>query len=106
MVGEDEVLLADFKTGTPPADEDSIPDRYIRQMAVYADILRQIYPDKAIICWVVWTQTVQISCIAEAERKAALREHRPSHDIRAVLCEPVNHLDLTCAVPYTASRAV
>lgn len=74
MVGEDEVLLADFKTGTPPADEDSIPDRYIRQMAVYADILRQIYPDKAIICWVVWTQTVQISCIAEAERKAALRE--------------------------------
>ena len=73
MVGDDEVLLADFKTGTPPEDEDSIPERYIRQMAVYADILAQIYPDKVIICWVVWTQTVRISCVDEAKRKATLR---------------------------------
>ena len=74
MVGGDEVLLADFKTGTPPTDEYTSPDRYIRQMAVYADILRQIYPDKVIICWLVWTQTVQVSCISETQRKAALLE--------------------------------
>ena len=37
MVGKDEVLLADFKTGTPPADEDSIPEIY-PPMAVAADI--------------------------------------------------------------------
>ena len=73
-VSQDEVLLVDFKTGTPPADEDSLPDRYIRQMAVYADILRQIYPDKAITCWLVWTQTAQISALDETQRNAALRE--------------------------------
>jgi len=74
MVGDDEVLLADFKTGTPPEDEDSIPERYIRQMAVYADILRQIYPDKTITCWLVWTQTARISALDETQRNAALRE--------------------------------
>ena len=73
-VGEHEVLLVDFKTGTPPADDDRLPDRYIRQMAVYADILRQIYPDKAITCWLVWTQTAQISALDETQRNAALRE--------------------------------
>ena len=73
-VSQNEVMLVDFKTGTPPADQDSLPDRYIRQMAVYADILRQIYPDKAITCWLVWTQTAQISALDETQRNAALRE--------------------------------
>ncbi len=74
MVGENEVLLADFKTGTPPPDQQAIPNRYVRQMAVYGDILSQIYPEKTVICWLVWTQTVEISCITTDQRQAALAE--------------------------------
>ena len=106
MVGEDEVLLADFKTGTPPADEDSIPDRYIRQMAVYADILRQIYPDKALFAGWSGHRQSRFPVLLKQSVRPLCVSFWPPHDIRAVLCEPVNHLDLTCAVPYTASRAV
>ena len=72
VVRGDEVILADFKTGTPPADKHAVPASYIRQMAVYADLLQQIYPDKTMICWLVWTQSVALFDISEQDRKAAL----------------------------------
>lgn len=72
VVRDTDVFLADFKTGTPPVTETDIPFRYIRQMAVYAELLRQIYPDKKITCWVVWTQTAEVSIISDAQRQAEL----------------------------------
>jgi hypothetical protein len=41
-------------------------------MAVYAELLRQIYPAKQITCWVVWTQTAEVSIISDAQRQAEL----------------------------------
>ena len=72
VVRDTDVLLADFKTGTPPADKTDMPVRYVRQMAVYAELLRQIYPAKQITCWVVWTQTAEVSIISDAQRQAEL----------------------------------
>ena len=72
MVRDTDVLLADFKTGTPPANKTDMPARYVRQMAVYGELLRQIYPAKQIACWVVWTQTAEVSMISDAQRKAEL----------------------------------
>ena len=36
-------------------------------MAVYAELLHQIYPAKQITCWVIWTQTAEISIISDAQ---------------------------------------
>ena len=72
VVRDTDVLLADFKTGTPPANKTNVPIRYVRQMAVYAELLRQIYPAKQIVCWVVWTQTAEVSIISDALRQAEL----------------------------------
>ena len=41
-------------------------------MAVYAELLSQIYPAKQIICWVVWTQTAEVSIISNALRQSEL----------------------------------
>ena len=72
VVRDTDVLLADFKTGTPPANKTDMPVRYVRQMAVYAELLRQIYPAKQITCWVIWTQTAEISIISDAQRQSEL----------------------------------
>ena len=72
VVRETDVLLADFKTGTPPTDKTDMPVRYVRQMAVYAEILSQIYPAKKVTCWVIWTQTAEVSIISDALRQSEL----------------------------------
>ncbi len=72
VVRDTDIILADFKTGTPPKDKTDIPVRYVRQMAVYAELLSQIYPAKQITCWVVWTQTAEFSIISDALRQSEL----------------------------------
>ena len=72
VVRETDVLLADFKTGTPPTDKTDMPVRYVRQMAVYAELLSQIYPAKKVTCWVIWTQTAEISIISDAQIQVEL----------------------------------
>ncbi|MGB1469540.1 MAG: PD-(D/E)XK nuclease family protein, partial [Candidatus Puniceispirillaceae bacterium] len=67
VVRDTDILLADFKTGTPPVDKTDMPVRYVRQMAVYAELLSQIYPAKKVKCWVIWTQTAEISIISDAQ---------------------------------------
>jgi hypothetical protein len=36
-------------------------------MAVYVELLSQIYPTKKVTCWVIWTQTAEISIISDAQ---------------------------------------
>ena len=68
-VGADRVLVADFKTGPRPA---APPVSYTRQLALYAGLLEQIYPEHQIVTWLVWTEVADVQEIVEPERKAAL----------------------------------
>jgi ATP-dependent helicase/nuclease subunit A len=54
-VREKDIWIVDYKTGTPPADAGGIPEAYRAQLASYAALLRQIYPGKAIRCFLLWT---------------------------------------------------
>ena len=57
VVGEDEVLVIDYKTNrAPPATPERVPAAYLRQMAAYGALLRQIYPDRRVRCALLWTQ--------------------------------------------------
>jgi ATP-dependent helicase/nuclease subunit A len=56
-VAGDRVLVADYKTSrTPPAAPEDVPVLYLRQMAAYRALLRLLYPARAIVCVLVWTE--------------------------------------------------
>ena len=74
VVGTDEILLADYKTDRkPPAAVCAIPAAYLRQLAAYRALLRQIYPGHAVTCALIWTQTAAKMVVPEA----LLERHGP-----------------------------
>jgi ATP-dependent helicase/nuclease subunit A len=57
VVGEDRVLIVDYKTlRPPPAAEDEVAPIYLRQLAAYQAALALIYPDREIRCALLWTE--------------------------------------------------
>jgi len=55
-VTEDTVFIGDFKTtATPPSSVEDVPDQTIAQLAVYGALVSDIFPDKKIRCFVVYT---------------------------------------------------
>ncbi len=72
-ITDHEVLIADFKTNRPPpADPDRVPLVYRRQMALYRALLGQIYPGKAVRCFLLWTDGPRLMPLPEAGLSAAL----------------------------------
>jgi ATP-dependent helicase/nuclease subunit A len=56
VIRENEVMIIDYKTNRPaPRQESDVPDVYFRQMASYRAVLRNIWPDRAIRCVLLWT---------------------------------------------------
>ncbi len=51
-----EVWIVDYKTNRPPPQKATdIPASYQRQMDEYRQLLREIYPDRKIRCFLLWT---------------------------------------------------
>ncbi|MCW5744699.1 MAG: double-strand break repair helicase AddA [Alphaproteobacteria bacterium] len=72
-VADHEVLIADFKTNRPPPrDAAGVPLVYRRQMSLYRSLLGQIYPDKTIRCFLLWTDGPRLMALPEAGLSAAL----------------------------------
>lgn len=69
-IGNDSVILADFKTGI--AHDDAPPKTYQRQMALYAALIAEIFPDKSIVCWLIWTETARLQEITDSMRAEVL----------------------------------
>ena len=76
VVLPDRVLVADFKTNRPsPARVDEADPAYLRQMAIYAAVLADVFPGRAIEAALVWTDGPKLMPIPEnllAESLAAL----------------------------------
>ncbi len=67
-MAEDHILIIDYKTHThPPMILKDIPHAYIRQMAIYKEALTQIYPDKTILCGLLWTEIPRLDLLEESE---------------------------------------
>ena len=76
----DRVLIADYKTNRrPPARIEDTPVLYLRQMAAYRAVLRDIFPGRGIVCALVWTQASQVVMLPDE----LLESHTPSHARRA-----------------------
>jgi ATP-dependent helicase/nuclease subunit A len=56
VVLADEILLVDYKTNRKvPETHKDIPEAYLQQMAIYTQLLKQIYPQKTIRSYLFWT---------------------------------------------------
>jgi ATP-dependent helicase/nuclease subunit A len=66
VVLPDRVLVADFKTNRPSPDriEDADP-AYLRQMAIYAAVLADVFPGRSIEAALVWTDGPKLMPVPE-----------------------------------------
>jgi ATP-dependent helicase/nuclease subunit A len=56
LVADEAVTVIDYKTNRPPPESaDAVPALYLRQMAAYREVLRQIYPGRPVRCVLLWT---------------------------------------------------
>jgi ATP-dependent helicase/nuclease subunit A len=73
------VLLADYKTNRDaPADAESTPVLYLRQMAAYRAVLRLIYPDRPVTAILIWTRAVSGRVGAHVLPDALLERYAPA----------------------------
>ncbi|KQP11241.1 double-strand break repair protein AddA [Methylobacterium sp. Leaf99] len=72
-VGPETVVVADFKTGRPPAEDAPLSDADAGQIALYAALLAQIFPGRRIVPMLVWTSGPTLRRLTEDERARALK---------------------------------
>ena len=61
VVTDGSVSIVDYKTNRPPpTDEANVAPLYAAQMALYRALLQQIYPDRDVNCYLLWTAKPRI----------------------------------------------
>ncbi|HEX3886054.1 MAG TPA: double-strand break repair helicase AddA [Phenylobacterium sp.] len=71
------VLVADFKTNRPsPAHIEATDPVYLRQMAIYAAVLAEVFPDRGVEAALVWTDGPKLMPIPENLLAKALADLR------------------------------
>jgi ATP-dependent helicase/nuclease subunit A len=74
IVGDTQVLAIDFKTDRIIADSpQTINIGYLRQMAIYRHLLTKVFPDRQIICHLLWTTGPLLMELPEALLSSALK---------------------------------
>ena len=54
---DDDILIVDYKTNRPPPKtEADVPQLYATQMSLYRAAAEKIFPNKRIVCGLVWTE--------------------------------------------------
>jgi ATP-dependent helicase/nuclease subunit A len=64
-----QVLIADFKTGTPPSG--AMPASYAAQLALYRAAIQQLYPDREVQAFLIWTEGPRIEALTQEVAQAA-----------------------------------
>ena len=65
LVLPDKVIIVDFKTNRPPAQSVAdTPPAYIRQLEIYAELIRRIYPDLPVETYILWTNEARLMRVA------------------------------------------
>jgi ATP-dependent helicase/nuclease subunit A len=73
VVTADEILIVDFKTNrAPPRTAAEAPDGYIRQLALYREILRKLYPRRGVRAALLWTEKPELMEISSPALDAEL----------------------------------
>jgi ATP-dependent helicase/nuclease subunit A len=68
VVAAGAVTVVDYKTNRPPPETaDAVPALYLRQMAAYREVLRQIYPGRPVRCILLWTDGPRLMELGDAQ---------------------------------------
>jgi ATP-dependent helicase/nuclease subunit A len=74
LVAPDRVLVIDYKTNRPPPQNlEAVPALYLRQMAAYRALLREIWPDRPVEGALLWTDGPRLMALPED----LLDRHKP-----------------------------
>ncbi len=66
LVTDDAVSVIDFKTNRPPPEkEKDVDPAYLRQMAAYRDVLRDIYPGRVVRAVLLWTVGPRVMALSD-----------------------------------------
>ena len=66
LITESDVWAVDFKTNRAvPDQEEEVPAIYLRQIACYRGLLRQIYPDRPVRCGLLWTDGPRLLALSD-----------------------------------------
>lgn len=72
-VAEGEAWIIDYKTNRPPpADPQDVAPAYLRQMALYREVIRQVHPGARVRTALVWTWETRLMVLPDAMLDAAL----------------------------------
>ncbi len=63
----DEVWIADYKTGRPPAKGAPPPEAHLRQLAAYAALVAPLFPGKVVRATLIWTETGTVQTVDAAD---------------------------------------
>jgi ATP-dependent helicase/nuclease subunit A len=78
LVEHDQIIIIDYKTGrSVPADADRVPKSYVVQMAAYAAILAQSYPNRPITAALLYTAGPKLILLSPEQLEA----HKPGYQI-------------------------
>src|SRR6187399_713966 len=73
VVTESEVLIVDFKTNhAPPGRPEEAPKGYVRQLALYREVLGKLYPQRVVRAALLWTETAELMEISAPALEAEL----------------------------------
>jgi ATP-dependent helicase/nuclease subunit A len=73
VVTPDRILVVDYKTNRPsPARIEDADPAYLSQMAVYAAVLAEVFPDRPIEAAIVWTDGPKLMAVPEKVMASAL----------------------------------
>jgi len=73
VVRDGAVDIIDFKSGVSHSE---MPEAYLRQLAVYAAVLREIYPTSAVRAHILWLDSARLQTAETGELDAALDRTR------------------------------
>ncbi len=74
VVTRDDVLIVDYKTNhAPPRLAAEAPQAYVRQLALYRDVLQRLYPGRPVRCALLWTETAAMMEIPVSALDAELQ---------------------------------
>jgi ATP-dependent helicase/nuclease subunit A len=72
VVDDARVIVLDYKTDRPaPTDPAKTPEAYLMQMALYRAVLQRIFPEKAVSCALLWTETPALIELPQGSLDAA-----------------------------------
>jgi ATP-dependent helicase/nuclease subunit A len=70
---ENEVLITDFKTtSAAPKGPEGVPMRTVAQLATYRALIGDLYPDRKIRCFVIYTAAIEVFELADEVLSASL----------------------------------